>query len=78
MMDDFTIGKHSSPSHLPIIRLYGIPLGAQISDKTSQNSIDLEELPAVLRFEQRGKLDELLTQIEISVKLKQVSEPVPT
>jgi hypothetical protein len=78
MIDDFILGQYSSLSHLPIIRLQGIPLGTQISNKTSQNSIDLEEFLACLRFEQRGKLDELLTQIEISDKLKQVSEPVPT
>jgi hypothetical protein len=37
-------------------------LGAQISDKTSQNSIDIEEFLAGLRFGQKGKLDELLIQ----------------
>jgi uncharacterized protein YehS (DUF1456 family) len=34
-------------------------LGAQISDKTSQNSLNIEEFLAGLRFEQRGRLDEL-------------------
>jgi hypothetical protein len=34
-------------------------LGAQISDKTSQNSADVEEFLAGLRFEQRERLDEL-------------------
>jgi hypothetical protein len=37
-------------------------LGAQESDKTSQNSKDIEEFLAGLRFEQRGKLDELLKE----------------
>jgi len=38
-------------------------VGAQISDKTSQNSTDIEEFLAGLRFEQRGKLDELLVKL---------------
>jgi ribosome biogenesis GTPase A len=36
-----------------------ISVGAQISDKTSRNSTNIEEFLAGLRFEQRGKLDEL-------------------
>jgi hypothetical protein len=34
-------------------------MGAQYSDKTSQNSGNIEEFLAGLRFEQRGKLDGL-------------------
>jgi len=34
-------------------------LGAQISDKTSQNSSDVEEFLAGLRFEQRNRLEGL-------------------
>jgi hypothetical protein len=33
--------------------------GAQISDETSQNSMDIEEFLAGLRFEHRVKLDKL-------------------
>jgi hypothetical protein len=35
------------------------PLGACESDKTSQNSLGIEDFLAGLRFEQRGRLDEL-------------------
>jgi len=38
-------------------------LGAQKSDNTSQNSNDIEEFLAGLRFEQRGKLDELTIRL---------------
>jgi hypothetical protein len=38
-------------------------LGAQILDKTSQQSKNLEEFLADLRFEQRGKLDELTIKL---------------
>jgi hypothetical protein len=34
-------------------------MGAQISDKTSQNSLDVEEFLTGVRFEQRGKMDEV-------------------
>jgi hypothetical protein len=34
-------------------------LGAQKSDKTSQKSSNIEEFLAGLRFEQRGRLEEL-------------------
>ncbi len=34
-------------------------MGAQKLDKTSQNSSDVEEFLAGLRFEQRSKLEEL-------------------
>jgi hypothetical protein len=37
-------------------------MGAQKLDETSHNSLDIEEFLAGLRFEQRGKLDELLTE----------------
>ena len=37
-------------------------MGAQKLDKTSQNSLNVEEFLAGLRFEQRGKLDELFTE----------------
>ncbi len=36
-----------------------VPLGAQFLDKTSQNSINIEEFLAGMRFDQRGKLEEL-------------------
>ena len=38
-------------------------LGAQKLDETSQNSLDIEEFLAGLRFEQRGKLEELTIRI---------------
>jgi hypothetical protein len=34
-------------------------MGAQKLTETSQNSLDVEEFLAGLRFEQRGKLEEL-------------------
>jgi hypothetical protein len=46
-------------SRLCIIPIYNTPLGAQKLDKTSQNSLDVEEFLAGLRFEQKGKLEEL-------------------
>ena len=36
-----------------------VSVGAQISDKTSRNSVNIEEFLAGLRFEQRGRLEEL-------------------
>jgi hypothetical protein len=39
-------------------------MGAQKLDKTSQNSMDVEEFLAGLRFNQRGKLDELAITLQ--------------
>jgi len=38
-------------------------LGAQKLNETSQNSLDIEEFLAGLRFEQRRKLEELTIRI---------------
>ena len=46
--------------YFPVFREGGsehVPLGAPKFDKTSQNSQNVEEFVAGLRFEQRGKLD---------------------
>jgi hypothetical protein len=58
----------ATPSHVSIIRIYSIPLGAQknkikpcVGFKPTQGFSNLEEFLAGLRFEQKGKLEDLTT-----------------
>ena len=46
-----------NPSQLSIIRIYSIPLGAQVLKNRS--AVNVERFLFLIRFEQRGKLDEL-------------------
>jgi hypothetical protein len=57
------IARFSILGHLKAQKAVQVCLGAQISDKTSQNSLDIEEFLAGLRFEQRGKLGELTIRL---------------
>jgi hypothetical protein len=56
----FLISEYSrlklEPPYGDVIR---ISMGAQKLDKASKNSINMEEFLAGLRFEQRGKIEEL-------------------
>jgi hypothetical protein len=56
-------GRFSILAHLKAQKAVRVRLGAQISDKTSQNSLDIEEFLAGLRFEKRGKLGELTIRL---------------
>ena len=60
-MFDCTLGR-SPPKAKTGVR---VPMGAQRSNKTDQNSENLEEFLASMRFNQQGKIDEILINIRI-------------